>query len=315
MKKNKAESRITELNELLKSSNITLQYFEKPENNQNFKIGYSVQEGESIFCPIFYYDQYMDDLCDRQLAGMIVEFFEKTRLETKEISKWVQLDRERLLSAVQPRLLNASNLAAFSQKGYALKVLGNFIVLFYVPLCKDDESTASIGITDTILNYFSISLEEIYDHAIENIGAYADLRPLDDAIVNILNSYEIEVSKEDPVLYAIPEIIVLSNVDNTNGAAVILNRDVLSRVHEIFYGHPYYLLPSSVHEMLAIDSNNIIASVLQDMLISVNHDVLQSEEYLSDLILYCDSCQLYELDCRNQPENHKLEADAIPLQV
>ena len=230
-----------------------------------------------------------------------------------EFSKLGQINREYILSTVQPVLLNTSHLDAFNRNGYVLKVLRNFIVIFYIPVNNNDGSMASIKINNILLHFFDISLEELYSHAIRNIGTYEVLYPLDDAIAHILNYCKAAENNTESDVDTLSKVYVLSNTDNTDGAAVILNRDVLSRVHEIFNGHPYYLLPSSIHEMLAVDSYKASAKELQDIVISVNHDVVQPDEYLSDLILYCDSCQLYELDCRHTLDSQKINAVQLPV--
>lgn len=118
-----------------------------------------------------------------------------------EFSKLGQLDREYILSTVQPFLLNTSNLDAFNRNGYALKVLRDFIIIFYVPVNNNDESIASIKINNSLLHFFDISLEELYDHAIRNIGACAVLYPLDDVIAHVLNCCKVAESNTKSAAY------------------------------------------------------------------------------------------------------------------
>ena len=72
-----------------------------------------------------------------------------------------------------------------------------------------------------------------------------------------------------------------------DGSCAVLSDSFMQKTAEKIGAEELYLLPSSRHEMLAVDSNLIDDSAeLKSMVIEVNSDpnVIQTEDYLSDSI-------------------------------
>ncbi len=85
-------------------------------------------------------------------------------------------------------------------------------------------------------------------------------------------------------------IFVLTNSSLINGAALVCYEEILEFVYNRFEGD-YYLIPSSVNEMLAFESDEILEiQMMKDVLKNVNSDVLSAEEFLSDNIYYYNGC-------------------------
>lgn len=82
------------------------------------------------------------------------------------------------------------------------------------------------------------------------------------------------------------DMYVITNKEQVNGAAVLLDKDYLKEVHEQL--GDYYILPSSVHEILVIPMNalvspsfNIIQQHLNSMIAEVNNQEVRYKEILS----------------------------------
>lgn len=84
------------------------------------------------------------------------------------------------------------------------------------------------------------------------------------------------------------DMIVLTSRNLEYGAAMLLNTPELKKLADRF-NSDLYLLPSSVHEILAVrtDQNRDI-SLLMDMVQDANQTVVRDEDYLSDCIYYFD---------------------------
>lgn len=81
-------------------------------------------------------------------------------------------------------------------------------------------------------------------------------------------------------------IYVLSNQHRLNGSSCILYQHLL---HDFArrIGSDFYILPSSVHEVLLIPADNQISmSTLSSMVRDVNSSQLAREEILSDHVYY-----------------------------
>lgn len=84
------------------------------------------------------------------------------------------------------------------------------------------------------------------------------------------------------------EMIVLTNRSASFGAAMLLNIPELKKLADRL-DSDLYLLPSSVHEILAVcPEQNTDISFLAEMVHGVNTEVVESEDYLSDHVYYFD---------------------------
>ena len=79
---------------------------------------------------------------------------------------------------------------------------------------------------------------------------------------------------------------VLSNEEKTYGAAVILYPDLLERISEKLQSG-FYLLPSSVHEMIMVISEDMQdKDKLRLMVQEINLTQVPEEEILTDSVYY-----------------------------
>ena len=88
----------------------------------------------------------------------------------------------------------------------------------------------------------------------------------------------------DPEL---PEMYVVSKEPGLFGAVAVLNSVVQDKLHIIF-PHGYFVLPSSVHEILAIGTDNTDADRLAYMVRSINREQVSEEDRLSDHVFTVD---------------------------
>jgi len=80
---------------------------------------------------------------------------------------------------------------------------------------------------------------------------------------------------------------VLSNEKNLDGSCAVLSDSFMQKVAEKLVADELYLLPSSRHEMLAVNSNIVDnPAELKNMVIEVNStpDVIRAEDFLSNSI-------------------------------
>ena len=79
---------------------------------------------------------------------------------------------------------------------------------------------------------------------------------------------------------------IMTNRQEVNGASVLLYDDVL-QTFALKKKTDFYILPSSVHEVLLIPADNQISmSTLSSMVRDVNSSQLAREEILSDHVYY-----------------------------
>ena len=147
------------------------------------------------------------------------------------------------------------------------------------------DMSGSIRVTDNLCPLIGMTGSEVLDLAIHNtisdgykvsnlLGLIASFSGTDD---NIADS----TSVNDP--------IVVTGPDNINGAVGIFIDPVLrEKIHDRI--GDYYILPSSIHEVLCLPDDGTIDPVyLKEMVNEVNLTTVSSEEVLSGEVYHVDS--------------------------
>lgn len=72
------------------------------------------------------------------------------------------------------------------------------------------------------------------------------------------------------------------------GAINIYNEDCIKQVQEILGTKNFYVLPSSIHEVICVPTEGIKIDDLLTMVTEVNQTQVRPEERLGDFVLYYD---------------------------
>ena len=98
---------------------------------------------------------------------------------------------------------------------------------------------------------------------------------------NLLNEKMDMEAMENPMF-------CLTNKAKMNGASLLLQEDIRKQIGECL-GSDYFVIPSSIHEVLIIPDNGIFqVPELNAMVKEVNETQVEREEQLSDKVQFCD---------------------------
>ena len=150
----------------------------------------------------------------------------------------------------------------------------NLSATFHIKLDQSENALSSVPITNSRLKTWNISELDLFKVAIETCQNRSPLSviPLNDLV---------GLPSEIP-------IYVCCGTQKLNDAAVLFYPDTLNHIAEEVKDN-YYLLPSSIHELLAIpESSGIEPHELEDIVHHANRTVVESEDFLSDTVLYYD---------------------------
>ena len=130
-------------------------------------------------------------------------------------------------------------------------------------------------------------INDIYQAALEN--TYRKDNTLVTPILNFFPEESVYIAQNGMDVMPIEkEMIVLANQSLFFGAAMLLNISVLKKLADQLDSN-LYLLPSSVHEIIAVRSDpNTDVSYLTEMVNKANNYVVEPEDYLSDHVYYFD---------------------------
>ena len=157
---------------------------------------------------------------------------------------------------------------------------GDIAVTYHILLDIDVELVKSVAITNELGNdVYHVDEETLFK----------------DTMVSSRKVLPVEINRLDEMIgighMDGPEILVLTNNLGMDGAAVVLYPGVLDEVYLRLSG-PFYILPSSVHEVLAVGKtpDGPGPEEFEEMVRSVNENIVSEnpEDLLSDLVYYYD---------------------------
>ena len=158
-------------------------------------------------------------------------------------------------------------------------------VVYYYSVRISDEVQGSMIITEEHLNLLGITEEELYDTAKNNGEKFQPvrIRCMEDLLYELGRKIGVEVLQTEtgqPMLY------VMTNTRSMFGAVAMTFAEELE-CFSMQIEKSFYLLPSSVHEVLLLPKKEEYdREYLSDLIREVNTTELSPEEVLSDHIYY-----------------------------
>ena len=161
-------------------------------------------------------------------------------------------------------------------------------------VASDKEGAASFMVTEENVGVFQMTKGEIMEQAYKNTAAQEFcLKSMNDTMRELMVSQGLS---EGLIADIIPEeedyMYVLTNKEKMNGANAIVCPEVLKKAYEDL-GEPYYVLPSSTHEVLLVkESKGLKPEVMKEMVHEVNMSDVRPEELLSFKVFHYDGKKL-----------------------
>jgi hypothetical protein len=153
-------------------------------------------------------------------------------------------------------------------------IVGTDLMVAYYLHVETDNDLFKIRVNNSLMNKWGITIDDLERARIDNTPTLNE--PCVMNINGILAQYGYNVPSTD----ASANMITVTNEAKNYGAISVLDSWVHSELDIIFGAFGYYLIPSSVHEFLAVsgdsDPNN-----LRQMLKDINDNVLDPKDILS----------------------------------
>lgn len=158
--------------------------------------------------------------------------------------------------------------------------------LYLVPYIRFSESYTT-NITSSHLHLFRVTENELFSLAMKNMDKDCALYSTEDVVFCALFGHDnsgLPNYMEEELEYAVPMMAVTNHSTNL-GAASIFCKRIQKRLEDIF-PDGFYLIPSSIHEFLAVDKKISTPESLEEMISDINRDKVDVEDRLSDAA-YC----------------------------
>lgn len=152
--------------------------------------------------------------------------------------------------------------------------LYKYVRIFANEFSEPNTSATAVVVNDMVKNW-GVTVETVFETARINSEKEYKAQTITDALKCYVGD---EITKMPESL----EMIILSNKSNIYGAAAITSDIVTAAIGRLYGEKSYYILPSSIHEVIAIpDSLNISIDDLGFMVKNVNDTELAQRDILS----------------------------------
>ena len=192
-------------------------------------------------------------------------------------------DFENVKDAILPKLVNVNNNRDYL-KGKAYTMFNDMAVIYVADLGKtQDNGHMNFTVTDSLLDVYGISKEELHDVAVTNLSEKeSDIKPLL-GMLGSIGLFDMDMTNPmDNAMY------VVTNHEGFNGANMLLNQKAMDELSERM-GGDFAIIPSSVHECIAIPAVMNEVLPINDIICEVNATTVAVEDRLSDHVYMYDA--------------------------
>lgn len=238
-----------------------------------------------------YYEKYLHGMSMETVISDILEKYERTRQMMGIYQMDLSLDscRDKIIYRLSSGEKNRMRL-----ENVPFIPFLDLVITFHVLMIEEEDGIGSVMVRDALLQEWKITTKQLFQLAQENTMRMFPLKVHSMAqMLSNLEEEHPELAEEYPeeVLQGqgFRDTLVVSNQKGINGAAVLLYPGCLVRLEEQCAGD-YYILPSSIHEVLVLpDGDDIFRGDLQNMVREVNENCVQPDEILSDHVYHYSS--------------------------
>lgn len=259
------------------------------KNNGKEKTGIVIETPGINISPTIYLEEYYEaSLAGKPLEKItddIIAFY----TEIKREQSWDYnriLEFEGVRDRIVFKLINTKKNQEFLESVPHVEML-DLSLVFYVLLEVSSEGTAAMMVTNSHIEKWEVSTEVLHKAAAENSKRLlpAEFFTMNYAMRELLGSAAARRDKENLLngeQAASDGMYVLSNRIRSYGAACIAYPYILEMIGGILKSD-YYILPSSVHEVVIVpDAGDIDSRELDEMIREINITQVADEEVLSD---------------------------------
>ena len=169
---------------------------------------------------------------------------------------------------------------------------GELAATYRIQIMEDSSGTASAVVTNDMLNLWGITPEQLHHDAVtaENARNPVCFYTMDDVMSELMLSAKPTnlFSQPEPAETDAAPMYVLTNQSKLDGAGALARDGVLDKIGDLMDSN-FYVLPSSIHEVLIVpDNGNMQTKEMENMVREVNASQVLPEDLLSDKVQYYD---------------------------
>ena len=257
---------------------------EVTKNNGLVLHGLTIRTGESNIVPTLYLDDIFKgyesgDSLDQVMIRIADSYVEADT--QKDIDASFITDFESVKSHIVPHLVNREENAE-KLMGVPYKMVNDLAAIFYIDVGRNGDGVMQACITNDLMDMYGVDANELYDISVKNLNTISvpSFRGMSEVISQ---DFGMDVPTPDE-----EQMYVITNGDKVNGSAQMLNEHLMDQASARI-GGDFYIIPSSIHEVLAVPVGRMEVDELEAMVRDVNSTQVAKEDKLSDTVYAFDS--------------------------
>lgn len=269
------------------------------KNNGVILSGITLMQGDSNISPTIYLNHFYEAYENGEVTlGAIVEevidTYEKNKVNHSVDMRFF-MNYESIKDSIIFKLIHAGRNEELLKDVPHIRYL-DLAIVFQCLVSEEMFGNATIMIHNAHLKIWDITIDEIYEDAIQNTPRLQkyDIKNMRDVLCEMMLLEEmegIEDADRKEEFKELPDSVpmyVLSNKTRIQGAACILYPDILKDFAAAIKSD-FYVLPSSIHEVILLPAQgDEDRGALTRMVREVNKSQVEREEVLSDSVYYFD---------------------------
>ena len=269
------------------------------KNNDIEQTGLSIKRSDEMVSPIIYLESYYCQYEEGAPMDTLLKSIADVRINNavlpiEGISAESLKDYETIKPMLQMRIFDTEK----NERRLETIVhhcFGDFTAGYGIMLGSQEERSMSVMITPMMLDMWGITKRRLHEDTIlADLSRNPLLCDMESIMRTMMTGEEPRNYLSGPPKAYDPEevenpMFVLTSAERMNGAGLILNPVIQEKIAGVLGGN-YYVLPSSVHEVLVLqDNGQHHAQELNAMVWQINQDMVMPQEILSDKVQYYDT--------------------------
>lgn len=241
-----------------------------------------IQEGINISPTIYleeYYEQFQNGNSLEQIVEKILELYKEVRFQNSWEGDYIQ-SFEKIKHMIVYKLINKDkNKKLLKDTPY--EPFQDLAIVCYVLLELNKSGTATMLVKEQHLKMWGVTKEAVFEQAEKNSGRLlpAEFSKMKDVIAEMLD-LDFEENRREDFMY------VLSNESRSFGAVCMIYTGILEMIAAELKEN-YYVIPSSVHEVIIIPESKAPQKYeIEGMISEINETQVEEEEVLSNRVYY-----------------------------
>ena len=259
------------------------------KNNSTVREGILIEDGEANISPVIYLEEFYEDMRGgtpfSDVVSDVEEFYESIRARNS-IDCDMILDFKGVKDRIVFRLIQTSSNRELLKEVPSREVL-DLSVVFYILVDMDRNSTATILVNNIQAEYWGVDAADLWKIASSNsqrlLPAY--LYTMEYVMTEMFSSDRENVREQNLLRDGEAQrdtMYVLTNGNQHCGAGCMLYDGVLETAWDRL-GEDYYLIPSSIHEMLLVPASSGAGfTEFEKMIRQVNETQVPADEVLGN---------------------------------